>query len=162
MTDYAIIKTGGKQYRVRPGDTLDVERLGGEVGDSVTLSEVLLTAVDGKIAVGTPTVPDASVVAEISEQGKGEKLTVFKYKAKTRYRRKHGHRQQLTTLLVKSIETAAKAKPKARARATPRTATKATPGAPTKAATKAAPGTGTRSTPTRRTRSTRAPEKTES
>src|SRR3972149_2021883 len=110
MTDYAIIKTGGKQYRVRPGDTLEVEKLDGGVGDTVTVSEVLLTSVDGKVAVGTPMVPNASVVAEISGQGKGEKLIVFKFKAKTRYRRKRGHRQQLTTLLVKSIETSA-AKP---------------------------------------------------
>lgn len=110
MTDYAIIRTGGKQYRVRPGDTLEVEKLDGGVGDAVTIDDVLLTAVDGTVAVGTPTVPNASVKAEISGQVKGEKLTVFKYKAKTRYRRKRGHRQQLTTLLVKSIETAA-AKP---------------------------------------------------
>jgi large subunit ribosomal protein L21 len=121
MTDYAIIKTGGKQYRVRPGDSLEVEKIEGGVGDTVTFGEVLLTAVDGKIAVGTPTVPDASVTAEISGQGKGEKLTIFKYKAKTRYRRKRGHRQQLTTLLVKSIDTAA-ARPAARR---PRTRKKA-------------------------------------
>lgn len=111
MTDYAIIRTGGKQYRVRPGDTLEVEKIEGGVGDTVTIGEVLLTAIGGKVAVGTPTVPDASIVAEISGQGKGEKLNVFKYKAKTRYRRKRGHRQQLTTLLVKSIETTAKPKP---------------------------------------------------
>ena len=107
MTDYAIVKTGGKQYRVRPGDTLEVEKLEGAVGDKVTIGEVLLTSLDGKVAVGTPTVPNATIVAEISGQGKGEKLIVFKFKAKTRYRRKRGHRQQLTTLLVKSIETAA-------------------------------------------------------
>jgi large subunit ribosomal protein L21 len=113
MTDYAILKTGGKQYRVRPGDTLEVEKIAGAVGDAITLGDVLLTAIDGKIAVGTPTVPNVSILAEISGQGKGEKLNIFKYKAKTRYRRKRGHRQQLTTLLVKSIETAAP-KPAAR------------------------------------------------
>jgi large subunit ribosomal protein L21 len=116
MTDYAILRTGGKQYRVRPGDTLMVEKIVGAVGDTVTISDVLLTAIGGNIAVGTPTVPNVSIVAEISEQGKGEKLNIFKYKAKTRYRRKRGHRQQLTTLLVKSIETAAPKPPARRPR----------------------------------------------
>lgn len=109
MTDYAIIKSGGKQYRVRPGDTLEIEKIEGAAGDQVTLGEVLLTSVDGKIAVGTPTVAHASVIAEIAGQVKGEKLTIFKYKAKTRYRRKNGHRQKLTSILVKSIETTAAA-----------------------------------------------------
>ncbi|MBI4304833.1 MAG: 50S ribosomal protein L21 [Chloroflexi bacterium] len=103
MTDYAIVRTGGKQYRVRPGDTLEVEKLDGNVGDSVTLGDVLLASLDGKVAVGTPTIPRFAVIAEIAGQGKGEKVTIFKYKAKTRYRRKRGHRQNTTTLLVKSV-----------------------------------------------------------
>ncbi|MBM3958186.1 MAG: 50S ribosomal protein L21 [SAR202 cluster bacterium] len=107
MTDYAIIKSGGKQYRVRPGDTLEVEKIEGAAGDRVTLGEVLLTSVGGKIVVGTPRVAHASVIAEISDQVKGDKLTIFKYKAKTRYRQKNGHRQKLTSILVKSIETTA-------------------------------------------------------
>ncbi|MBI4219759.1 MAG: 50S ribosomal protein L21 [Chloroflexi bacterium] len=113
MTDYAIVRTGGKQYRVRPGDTLEVEKLDGNVGDPVTLGEVLLASIDGKVTVGTPLVPRMAVVAEIAGQGKGEKVTIFKYKAKTRYRRKRGHRQELTTLLVKSVGAAAPARGRA-------------------------------------------------
>lgn len=103
MTDYAIIKTGGKQYRVRPGDTIRVEKLDGELGDPVTFDEVLLTSTDGGVRVGTPIVESAQVEAEITGQGRGEKLTVFKYKAKTRSRVKRGHRQAYTALLIKNI-----------------------------------------------------------
>ncbi len=103
MTDYAIIKTGGKQYRVRPGDTIRVEKLDGELGDPVTFDEVLLTSTDGSVTVGTPIVESAQVEAEITGQGRGEKLIVFKYKAKTRSRVKRGHRQAYTALLIKDI-----------------------------------------------------------
>ncbi|MEE8364065.1 MAG: 50S ribosomal protein L21 [Dehalococcoidia bacterium] len=104
MTDYAIIKTGGKQYRVRPGDTIRVEKLDGELGDPVTFDEVLLTSTDdGGVRVGTPIVESAQVEAEITGQGRGEKLIVFKYKAKTRSRVKRGHRQAYTALLIKDI-----------------------------------------------------------
>ena len=103
MSDYAIIKTGGKQYRVREGDTVDVEKLDGEIGDSVTLSEVLMTSLDGSLQVGSPVVENATVAAEITAHGRGEKLTVFKYKNKTRSRVKKGHRQQYTSLLIQGI-----------------------------------------------------------
>jgi large subunit ribosomal protein L21 len=103
MTDYAIIKTGGKQYRVRQGDTVNVEKLNGEIGDSVTLSEVLMTSLEGSLQVGSPVVENATVAAEITDHGKGEKLTVFKYKNKTRSRVKKGHRQQYTSLLIQGI-----------------------------------------------------------
>jgi|TARA_B110000263_G_C15277946_1_gene496779 large subunit ribosomal protein L21 len=103
MTDYAIIKTGGKQYRVRQGDTVNVEKLNGEIGDSVTLSEVLMTSLEGSLQVGSPVVENATVAAEITDHGRGEKLTVFKYKNKTRSRVKKGHRQQYTSLLIQGI-----------------------------------------------------------
>lgn len=103
MTDYAIIKTGGKQYRVREGDTVDVEKLDGEIGDSVNFSEVLMTSLEGSLQIGSPLVDNASVAAEITEHGRGEKLTVFKYKNKTRSRVKKGHRQPYTSLLIQGI-----------------------------------------------------------
>jgi large subunit ribosomal protein L21 len=103
MTDYAIIKTGGKQYRVREGDTVNVEKLEGEIGDSVNFSDVLMTSLDGSLQVGNPVVENAAVSAEIAEHGRGEKLTVFKYKNKTRSRVKKGHRQPFTSLLIKGI-----------------------------------------------------------
>jgi large subunit ribosomal protein L21 len=103
MTGYAIIKTGGKQYRVRQGDTVNVEKLNGEIGDSVTLSEVLMTSLEGSLQVGSPVVENATVAAEITDHGRGEKLTVFKYKNKTRSRVKKGHRQQYTSLLIQGI-----------------------------------------------------------
>ena len=105
MTDYAIIKTGGKQYRVREGDTVDVEKLEGEIGDGVNFSVVLMTSLDGSVQVGSPLVDNASVTAEITEHGRGQKLTVFKYKNKTRSRVKKGHRQPYTSLLIKGIST---------------------------------------------------------
>ncbi|MFP6680216.1 MAG: 50S ribosomal protein L21 [Dehalococcoidia bacterium] len=103
MTDYAIIKTGGKQYRVREGDTVSVEKLDGEIGDNVKFSEVLMTSLDGSVKIGSPLVEKASVAAEITEHGRGEKLTVFKYKNKTRSRVKKGHRQPYTSLIIQGI-----------------------------------------------------------
>ena len=102
--NYAIVATGGKQYRVRPGDVLDVEKLPHIEGDTITLDRVLLTCVDGDVVAGAPTVDGAQVVAEVLSQGRDKKKTVFKYKNKTRYRRKRGHRQPLTSLLIKDIE----------------------------------------------------------
>lgn len=103
MTDYAIIKTGGKQYRVREGDTVDVEKLEGEIGDSVKFDDVLMTSLKGKVQIGNPSVTNATVATEITDQGRGEKLTVFKYKSKTRSRVKKGHRQPYTSLLIQDI-----------------------------------------------------------
>ena len=102
--NYAIISTGGKQYRVRPGDMLDVEKLPVIEGDTITLDDVLLTCVDGDVITGAPKVDGAQVVAEVVSQGRDKKKIVFKYKNKTRYRRKRGHRQPLTSLLIKDIE----------------------------------------------------------
>lgn len=101
---YAILETGGRQYKVRQGEVLDVERLDAEPGADIELDRVLLiSGDDGKLAVGRPFVPGAKVVAEVVDQIKGEKIIVFKYKAKVRYRRKTGHRQRLTRIRIKDI-----------------------------------------------------------
>jgi len=100
---YAVIETGGKQYKVAPDETLQVELLLAEVGSTVELDRVLLIADGDSVDVGRPTVAGARVVAEVVAQEKGEKIIVFRYKRKVRYRRKTGHRQRLTRLLVKEI-----------------------------------------------------------
>ena len=102
---YAVIRTGGKQYTVRPGEKLDVEKLDGEVGADIELTDVLMVADGDAVTVGTPSVSGAKVVAEVVEQGKHKKIVVFKYKPKIRYRKRTGHRQQFTRLSVKEIVT---------------------------------------------------------
>jgi large subunit ribosomal protein L21 len=101
---YAIVRTGGKQYRVQQGATIDVERLAAPEGGRVELPDVLLLDEDGRVTVGTPTVPGVKVVAEVVSHGRGPKLIVFKYKAKTRYRKKTGHRQAFTRLAIQRIQ----------------------------------------------------------
>ncbi len=110
--DYAVIKTGGKQYRVKPGDTLDVELLPNPVDSLAEFSEVLALSDGGEVTIGVPLVPGAKVTAQVVSHYKDRKLMVFKYKAKTRYRRKRGHRQSYTRLLIQDIELT---KPSARA-----------------------------------------------
>jgi large subunit ribosomal protein L21 len=100
---FAIIKSGGHQYRVAPGDTIDVEKVEGNVGDIVELGEVLLLGTNDGVQVGSPLVEGARVTAKVVAQRKGEKLVVFKFKAKKRYRRKTGHRQSLTRLSITEI-----------------------------------------------------------
>ena len=100
---YAVVETGGKQYKVEPGATVQVERLPAEVGSRVELDRVLLIGDGDEVQVGRPTVAGARVVAEVVAQEKGEKIIVFRYKPKVRYRRKTGHRQRLTRLLIKEI-----------------------------------------------------------
>jgi large subunit ribosomal protein L21 len=102
---YAIVETGGKQYRVKPGDTLAVERLAGEPGETLDLERVLLVAGNGDSAarVGSPGIDGAVVRAEVVEHIRGEKIIVFRYKSKVRYRRKTGHRQSLTRLRITDI-----------------------------------------------------------
>lgn len=100
---YAVIRSGGKQYRVSPGQRIKLERLDGEAGDAITFNDVLLVNGGGAVAVGTPTVEAASVSGEILEQGRGRKINVFKYKNKTRYRRLRGHRQLHTSVLVNEV-----------------------------------------------------------
>jgi large subunit ribosomal protein L21 len=101
---YAVIETGGKQYRVSPGQTVEVELLPAEPGSSIALDRVLLVAADGQTLVGQPTVAGAKVVGTIAREGRGEKIIVFKYKSKKRYRRTKGHRQDYTYLTITDIQ----------------------------------------------------------
>ena len=103
MTDYVIVQTGGKQSRVATGDTIRVESIPGDIGDTVELIDVRMVSNDGQVTLGTPNVGGARVVTEISDSGKGKKITVIKYKPKVRYRRKKGHRQRYTDLTVTDI-----------------------------------------------------------
>lgn len=100
---YAVIQTGGKQYRAEPGQTLWVEKLAGNAGDKVSFDQVLLVANEGKVSVGKPTVAGATVSGSIVEQGLGEKLVVFKFRRRKNYVRKNGHRQELTAVKIDSI-----------------------------------------------------------
>ncbi|MGI5835098.1 MAG: 50S ribosomal protein L21 [Chloroflexota bacterium] len=100
---YAVIETGGKQYKVEVGQTIDVERIPAEIGDKVELGRVLMVSTDKGIQVGNPVVPGARVMANVVHQGKGKKIIVFRYKPKTRYRRKTGHRQSFTRVAIDSI-----------------------------------------------------------
>lgn len=100
---YAIIKTGGKQYRISPGDVLRVERLPGERGDEVILDQVLLVTDGDTVQIGQPLVPNATVRTEILRQGKGKKVLIFKKKRRKNYRRKQGHRQLFTALQINEI-----------------------------------------------------------
>ncbi len=101
---YAIIETGGKQYKVQEGDTLQVEKLPAESGDTVTIDKVLMVNQDGEIRLGTPYIEGATVTATMVEQGKGKKIIVYKYKAKANYRRKRGHRQPYSEIQIEKIE----------------------------------------------------------
>ena len=100
---YAIIRTGGKQYQVAAGDTLRVEKLKGEVGDTVELSDVLLVADGEDVKVGQPLVDGAKVVAKIAEQGKAKKVLVFKKKRRKGYEVLRGHRQLFTALTIEEV-----------------------------------------------------------
>ena len=110
--DYAVIKTGGKQYRVKPGDMLDVELLPNPVDSIAEFNEVLALSDGGEVTIGAPLVEGAKVTAQVLSHYKDKKLMVYKYKAKTRYRRKRGHRQNYTRLRIQDIELS---KPRARA-----------------------------------------------
>ncbi|MDR5586154.1 MULTISPECIES: 50S ribosomal protein L21 [Clostridium] len=101
---YAVLATGGKQYRVQEGDVIYVEKLNAEVDSTVELTEVLAVANDEGIKVGAPVVEGAKVTAKVLAQGKQKKVIVFKYKAKKDYRRKNGHRQPYTKLVIEKIE----------------------------------------------------------
>ncbi len=102
---YAIIETGGKQYRVQAGDTIEVESLPSEPGSTIELDRVLVLSEDDGVTVGRPQVDGARVIAEVQEHGRGKKIIVFKYKSKVRYQRKQGHRQAYTRLVIKEIVT---------------------------------------------------------
>lgn len=102
---YAVIQTGGKQYRVAEGETLRVEKLPNSAGDKLTFQPLLLAKEDGAdVQVGKPTIAGASVEAEVLEQGKGPKIVLFKYKRRKSYRRKGGHRQPYTAIKITAIK----------------------------------------------------------
>ncbi|OQY25680.1 MAG: 50S ribosomal protein L21 [Desulfobacteraceae bacterium 4572_35.2] len=100
---YAVIKTGGKQYKVSEGDTLKIEKIVGEVGETIELSEVLMVGGE-EVQIGTPLLPGAKVTARIVEQGKDKKVIVFKSKRRQGYRKTYGHRQTITRLKITGIE----------------------------------------------------------
>ena len=102
--DYAVFKTGGKQYRVRPGDTLDVEKLPLVVDSIAEFGDVLAISDGGEVTFGSPFIPGAKVLAQVQSHYKDKKIIVFKYKRKTRYRRKKSHRQTYTRLLIQDIK----------------------------------------------------------
>jgi large subunit ribosomal protein L21 len=101
---FAVIRSGGKQYRVNQGSSLRVEKLTGDVGSEITLDDVLMVGEEGDVKIGAPTVDGASVSGTITAQGRGPKLTVFKMKRRKGYRRKYGHRQDYTEIRVDSIK----------------------------------------------------------
>jgi large subunit ribosomal protein L21 len=100
---FAVVKTGGKQYKVSVGDVVIIERLQGSAGDTIVLDHVLMLGDGDKLEVGTPTLAGKGVTAEIIEQGRGDKVIVFKKKRRQNYRRKRGHRQDLTVLRITAI-----------------------------------------------------------
>ncbi len=100
---YAVIETGSKQYRVAPGDTIEVERLEAEAGKTVTLDHVLLVANEGQLSVGTPMVEKAAVVADVVAHKRGPKTIAFKMRRREGYHKTIGHRQELTVLKIKEI-----------------------------------------------------------
>ncbi|GBD27910.1 50S ribosomal protein L21 [bacterium HR30] len=105
--EYAVIRTGGKQYRVVPGEVLRVEKLEAEPGSDVEFSEVLVASDASGLKVGQPTIPGAKVIARVVRQGKAKKILVFKKKRRKNYRRRYGHRQPFTEIRVTSIQVGA-------------------------------------------------------
>ena len=103
--DYAVIKAGGKQYRVREGDQIDVEKINAEIGSDVIFENVLMLSINGTIEIGKPIVEGKKVIAEIAEQKKSDKVISLRYKNKTRQRVLRGHRQNLTSVIIKNIST---------------------------------------------------------
>ncbi|HCD63242.1 MAG: 50S ribosomal protein L21 [Candidatus Puniceispirillaceae bacterium] len=136
---YAVVKTGGKQYRVAKDDTILVEKLDAEEGQKVTLSDVMLLGEGDNVTVGTPVVANASVEAQVVSQTRGPKIIIFRRKRRKNHRRTQGHRQDLTLLKITDINTSAKkAAAPAKKAAAPKTA-EAEPAAEKKAAAKKAP-----------------------
>jgi large subunit ribosomal protein L21 len=101
---YAIIRTGGKQFRAEPGKTIKIPSLGAEVGEAVTFGDVLVASTDDGIQVGAPTVEGVTVTGEVVEHGKEKKIIVFKWKRRKNYRRKQGHRQKYTMVRIDEIQ----------------------------------------------------------
>jgi large subunit ribosomal protein L21 len=103
---YAVVKTGGKEYRVSTGDLIRVEKLEGNIGDQVPLKDVLMVSHEGEVQVGTPLLPNAVVTGEIVQHTRGKKVLIFKMKRRKNYRRLRGHRQMYTYIQVKDISVA--------------------------------------------------------
>lgn len=101
---YAVVATGGKQYRVSEGDVITVEKIGAEEGATIRLDQVLLVGLEDRTILGRPFVSGAQVLAKVLENGRGEKIIVYKYKRRKKYRRKQGHRQHFTRLVIEKIE----------------------------------------------------------
>jgi large subunit ribosomal protein L21 len=101
---YAIIETGGKQYRVSEGDVITIEKLEAGEGETVEFDRVLTVVKDGSVTIGKPVVSGAKVTGKVEAHGKGKKILVFKYKAKSNYRRRQGHRQPFTKVVIEKIE----------------------------------------------------------
>jgi large subunit ribosomal protein L21 len=118
---YAVIRTGGKQYKVAPQDVLQIEKIEGAAGDAVRFSDVLMVGGDGEPRFGSPLISGAAVSAEVVEQGRGPKIIIFKKRRRQNYRRKRGHRQDLTT--VRILEILAEGSTRAQAEAVPAAAT---------------------------------------
>ncbi len=104
LSDYAVIETGGKQYRVSPGDVIRVELLPEDEGDTVEFDRVLAAKLQGETMVGRPTIDGAKVIGRVLNRGKGKKVTVFKYKPKVRYRKLRGHRQNYCEVEIQEID----------------------------------------------------------
>ena len=123
---FAVIRTGGKQYRVAPNDIIEIEKVAGNPGDIIELSEVILLGGDGGPKTGSPTIAGALVAAEVIEQKLSDKIVVFKKKRRANYRRKKGHRQALTALRITEILTDGKKPSKAAPKPEPKKTDKAT------------------------------------
>lgn len=134
---YAIIESGGKQHKVVEGEVLRLEKLDAEAGATVNFSNVLLLAMDDKVTIGAPYVENAQVVAEVVEQGRGEKIRIVKFKRRKHHQKSTGHRQYYTEVKITGIEMGAKAKPRA-AKAEPEAEAKAEPAEKKPAAKKTA------------------------
>lgn len=104
MANYAIIKTGGKQYRATPGQQLTIEKTGGERGSEIRFDQVLLARIDGNLSIGTPTVADAAVVGTVVQQTRDKKVLIHKHKKRKKYRVTRGHRQYITRVLIDTIQ----------------------------------------------------------
>jgi len=101
---YAVIETGGKQYKIEEGATINVEKINAPIGKEIELKRVLMVSKNDEVVVGNPTVNSAKVIAQVVEQARGEKITIMKFKRRKHYKRKLGHRQDYTQLLIKTIE----------------------------------------------------------
>ncbi|MEE8369964.1 MAG: 50S ribosomal protein L21 [Dehalococcoidia bacterium] len=157
------MRASGRQYRIEPDQTFDVDSLSADVGSTVELNEVLLLAGNGEVRVGTPTLDGVRVIAEVIEHGRGKKIIVYKQKSKTRYRRKKGHRQGFTRLTIRQIVTGAEeAEPetpkKKPARPAPSAETTAEATIQTPVAEPAVEQPAAEAKPARRTRARKAPE----